>query len=45
MTARRPLPRRTRGRGLAAVEFALLLPVLLIALVDIARAAGADDPD
>ncbi|MYM82386.1 pilus assembly protein [Duganella sp. FT50W] len=44
MTARRPLPRRTRGRGLAAVEFALLLPVLLlllIALVDIARALQA----
>lgn len=36
--------RRTRSRGLAAVEFALLLPVLLvlmIALVDVARAIQA----
>ncbi|SDF94314.1 MULTISPECIES: TadE/TadG family type IV pilus assembly protein [unclassified Duganella] len=41
----RPLPsRRSRGRGLAAVEFALLLPVLLvlmIGLVDVARALQA----
>jgi len=41
----RPLPsRQSRGRGLAAVEFALLLPVLLvlmIGLVDVARALQA----
>ncbi|MBV7537159.1 pilus assembly protein [Duganella sp. sic0402] len=43
---RRPgrLPPHGRGRGLAAVEFALLLPVLLIlmiGLVDVARALQA----
>jgi Flp pilus assembly protein TadG len=38
------LPQHGRGRGLAAVEFALLLPVLLvlmIGLVDVARALQA----
>jgi Flp pilus assembly protein TadG len=40
----RHLPARALGRGLAAVEFALLLPVLLVlmlGLVDIARALQA----
>lgn len=44
MMPRRRLPSRHRRRGLAAVEFALLLPVLLvlmIALVDVARAIQA----
>ena len=40
-----PRPPRRRARGLAAVEFALLLPVLivlLLALIDIARALQAN---
>jgi hypothetical protein len=45
MTRRAAVPARKRAAGLAAVEFALLLPVLLvllIGLIDIARALQAN---